>query len=102
MVNKNKLLEVKLKYPELMSQNAEGIIKDLYNTLLEEEKELNETRLKVYKLEDNIKQIKEKLRDLETISDLIFETKEIKQIKKECNILIDNPTDAARPYYKPN
>ena len=102
MVNKNKLLEVKLKYPELMSQNAEGYIKDLYNTLLEEEKELNETRLKVYKLEDNIKQIKEKLRDLETISDLIFETKEIKQIKKECNILIDNPTDAARPYYKPN
>lgn len=102
MVNKNKLLEVKLKYPELMSQTAEENIKELYNTLLEEEKELNETRLKVYKLEDNIKQIKEKLRNLETISDLIFETKEIKQIKKECNILIDNPTDAARSYYKPN
>lgn len=102
MVNKNKLLEVKLKYPELMSQTAEEIIKDLYNTLLEKEKELNETRLKVYKLEDDIKQRKEKLKNLETISDLIFETKEIKLIKKECNILIDNPTDAARPYYRPN
>ena len=102
MLNKNKLLEVKLKYPELMSQTAEEIIKDLYNTLLEKEKQLNETRLNVYKLEDDIKQRKEKLKNLETISDLIFETKEIKLIKKECNILIDNPTDAARPYYRPN
>ena len=102
MVNKNKLLEVKLKYPELMSDKATERIKEIYFTLLEAEKELYQTRNKVYKLEAKVKELKDNLKDIEPITSLIFETKEIKQIKKECNILIDNPTDAARSYYKPN
>lgn len=32
--------------------------------------------------------------------DLVFATKEVETIKVECNTLIINPTDAARPTYK--
>lgn len=102
MIDTNKLLEVKLKYPELMSEQAAEIIFNLHKELKDKEDLLSKTRMSIYDLEKEVKILKNKLQDLQPIINLSYEERDVKTIKNKCNILIDNPTDAARSYYKPN
>jgi hypothetical protein len=102
MINTSKLLEVKLKYPELMSEQASEIIFNLHKELKDKEDLLSKTRMSIYDLEKEVKILKNKLQDLQHITSLSYEERDVKTIKNKCNILIDNPTDAARSYYKPN
>lgn len=102
MINTSKLLEVKLKYPELMSENASTEIFNLYTEIKNKEECLAKTRMLTYDLEKEIKTLKCKIQDLQNIITLSFEEKPVKAIQNKCNILIDNPTDAARSYYKTN
>lgn len=102
MINTSKLLEVKLKYPELMSDNASDLIFNLCAEIKEKESELAKTRMLIYDLEKCVKNLKMKLQDLQPIINLCYEEVKVKNISNKCNILIDNPTDAARSYYKTN
>lgn len=74
IVDKNKVVKVNFKYPELMSEDSEKLILDEYYSILDTERELQEERAKVRELEEIVKQKRQKFNDKSNLFELEFST----------------------------
>ena len=81
------------KYPEIVSQDAEKILKEMFNKLQKKESRLNKLRMKVIALEKEIRVIEDTYIDVARLFDITFGKKEIKQINNNFNLGIINPSD---------
>lgn len=88
--NKNIIKSVKFKYPSLMNNNSEDLVKELYNDILKTRTELNTAREIVRSLESKLEARQKAFNDLENILEIEFETKEIKDNNTKSNIMIKN------------
>lgn len=82
----SKIKKVVFKYPELMISNAEDIIKEEYNKLLELKEELYSARNKVIELEKQLLTTENKFREKTHNCTIEFETYE-KEYKTESSTL---------------
>lgn len=98
--DKKKVIDVIFKHPDIMSDNAKERVIDRYNEIVNLKNRLAELRMSCIDLENTLKVKEQDFRNMSSMFDLVFATKEIETIKVECNTLIINPTDAARPTYK--
>lgn len=88
--DKNAIKSVKFKYPSLMNNSSEDLVKELYNDILKTRAELNTARETVRKLESKLETRQKAFNDLGSILDIEFETKEIKDNTTKSNIMIKN------------
>jgi len=88
--DKNIIKSVKFKYPSLMNNNSEDLVKELYNDILKTRAELNAARETVRELESKLEIKQKTFNNLENILDIEFETKEIKDNTTKSNIMIKN------------
>lgn len=65
--DRNRIENIKFKYPELMAEGAEEAIKSIYATLLDTENKLHKTRDLVRSLELKQKELQEKWRELQIL-----------------------------------
>ena len=81
------------KYPEIVSQDAEKILKEMFNKIQEKESKLSKLRMEVIALEKEIRVIEDTYIDVARLFDITFGKKEIKQINNNFNLGIINPSD---------
>lgn len=92
--DKSKVIDVLLKHPDIMSDNAKNKIISMYNEILSLRNKLSNTRMACIELENDLKSKEKDFRDISSMFDLVFATKEVQAIQGECNTLIINPEDA--------
>lgn len=92
--DRRKIKKVHFKSSELFRSEAEQMVIDLYNNIIETEDQLNEARELVRSLEKEVKEKKMKFSCLEGLFDLEFETKEQERVETQRVMLgIVNPGD---------
>lgn len=69
-----KIKSINFKFPNLMSSNAEGIIKRYYQSLLDLKDQLQDCRTKAWELEEKIKEAEKEFRDIASLCTIEFET----------------------------
>lgn len=92
--DKSKVIDVVIKYPDMMSDDAKDKIINMYNEILSLKSKLSNTRMACIELEDDIKAKEKDFRNMSNMFDLVFATRSVKVIQGECNTLIINPEDA--------
>lgn len=92
--DRRKIKKVHFKSSELFRPEAEQMVIDLYNNIIEAEDELNAARESVRTLEKEVKEKKMEFSCLEGLFDLEFETKEESRVETNRVMLgIVNPGD---------
>lgn len=87
--NRRKIKDIIIKFPELMEPNAKEKIAEEYYNILSKEDELYETRHKVWKLENEIKELKDEFNVKSNLFQIEFETDE-KEIKtSKCQVMVE-------------
>lgn len=85
--DRDKIEEIVFKYPEIMRDNAEKLIKEEYYNLLDLEEELYKARRKVIELEKAYEAKRELFNGKSNLFDLKFRTSEKEIITQESNVL---------------
>lgn len=86
-INDKIIEKVIFKYPELMTSNAEELIRKEYSNILALKEELLNTRDKVRALEKELKEKEEVFRNKQEWFTLEYETKTKEYITRECGIV---------------
>lgn len=92
--DKSSIKKINLLYPNIMSENAEDIIKNIYNREVQIKDKLWELRQEIYSLEGELKELqkfKSSIQDLYTIE---YDIKEIDEIKNEVFLYGGSKDDA--------
>lgn len=86
--NKNKVVRVIFKFPELMNPNAEEDVKKEYYELLDSERKLQDARDEVRKLEREYNEKKQSFHSKEGMFTLEFETETKEHITRSSGITL--------------
>ena len=93
-INDNeKIKEVQFKYPALMSEDATQRVREMFDSIVNERKALADMRMEVMRREQELKEREKEFQSLSSIFTLVFEKREIQEIRNECNLSIVNPSD---------
>lgn len=91
--DKESIKNIVLKYPDIMSKNAEYIIRGALLRETEIKNKIWELRKEICKLEEELNGINKFKTETQSLYSIEYETKEINTIKNECNIFINNKDD---------
>lgn len=86
-INDKVISKITFKYPELMTPNAEKLIRKEYKELIELKEKLNSTRDKVRVLEKELKEKEDMFRSKQEWFTLEYETKTKEYITRESGIV---------------
>ena len=91
--DKNHIKDIIFKYPDIMSEDAKDIIKSMLIKEAAIRDRLWELRQELYSLENDLKDLNLFKSSLQNLYSVEYGSKEIEEIKGECNILINNKDD---------
>lgn len=95
MVKDTKIIDrIELLYPDLMAENAEEKIKQLYYSIEKERSELSSIRMDITKREQALKVKERAFNILSNMIKIEFKKMDVKEIKGTCALGIINPSDA--------
>ena len=78
--------KVTFKVPDMMTENAEKEVINLFNSINELKKEISDLRMEATCLDKDLKVLEEKWNLLLPLLDIEYETKEKEEVKGEINI----------------
>ena len=73
ILDSTRIKSIKFFFPDLMSSDAEDIIRTAYKVLLEKERDLSDYRAKVRELEEEVKERRENWNKLQEVIEVTFE-----------------------------
>lgn len=88
ITNTRKIKKVHFKFPDIMSSDAEEVIKKDYQNLVELKDKLQEYRTKVMETETKIAEAEKAFREKSHGCTIEFETSEEKYVSRQSSILI--------------
>lgn len=91
--DKNHIKDIIFKYPDIMSENAKDIIKSVLIKESAIRDRLWELRQELYSLENDLRDLNLFKSSIQNLYSIEYGSKEIEEIKGECNILINNKED---------
>lgn len=91
--DKNHIKDIIFKYPDIMSEDAKDIIKSMLIKEAAIRDRLWELRQELYSLENDLKDLNLFKSSIQNLYSVEYGSKEIEEIKGECNILINNKDD---------
>lgn len=91
--DKNHIKDIIFKYPDIMSKDAKDIIKSMLIKEAAIRDRLWELRQELYSLESDLKDLNLFKSSIQNLYSVEYGSKEIEEIKGECNILINNKDD---------
>lgn len=97
--DKSRIKKIEFKYPEILSPDAEKLLKDKYYELQQLQQKLSDTRMLVVSLEESVAEKKKFFNDLSELVNIEFETVHKEHIFQKCNFGVINPTDASNKSY---
>lgn len=92
-IDKSIIEKVEFKYPELMTSNAEELIKKDYYSLLELEEKLSELRMKVIQYESLLEEKRKEFSEKTSNCNIIFGTKTKEFVKDDFYSSFENTGD---------
>lgn len=87
-VDRNQITAVKFKFPALMSDNADEVIRKCYQTFLDAQNALHEARNKVRELEKEFEKAKEEWNEMQKFAEIEFLTEEKEIVTAKSNSMI--------------
>jgi peptidoglycan hydrolase CwlO-like protein len=87
-VDKSQITAVKFKFPALMSDNADKMVRECHKTFLDAQNALNDARNKVRELEKEFEKAKEDWNEMQKFAEIDFLTKEKETFTAESNSMI--------------
>lgn len=91
--DKNHIKDIIFNYPDIMSEDAKDIIKSMLIKEAAIRDRLWELRQELYSLENDLKDLNLFKSSIQNLYSVEYGSKEIEEIKGECNILINNKED---------
>ena len=84
----SKIKKVHFKYPFMVNENAENIIKDKHYLLNKLKEELNKSRQEIIKLEEEVSKLKEEFKEITKDCTIEYETHEKEYTTRESSLFI--------------
>lgn len=88
--DKDKIEKVIFNHPELMSDNAESIIREKYNRILNIKASLSDARVNIRNLEEELKEAEKEWDNIKDMFTLIHPSRQKEYYKEKCSFGIRN------------
>ena len=91
--DRSKIKEIILKFPRLMAEDSKKYVMERFYDIRSKREKLASLRMEAMKLEQELREEEKEFNEQSSLFDIVFEKKEITEIKEDCYMSVVNPSD---------